>query len=218
MAAVAGGFTGAALLLMLPDRVFELVAPILIAGASLLLLAQPRLRDRPMLRPRGLRRGPLAAFTATSVYLGYFGAAGGILSVATLSTIIDRPFHDVNAAKNTLAAFANGAAAIVFVLVGPVQWAYVVPLALGTVHGRADRPVDRPQGARARAPPRRRRMRADGRRGTRLGDVPLTAGRRFRSGMRYDHVPHPYAAWRLDLGVHPERDAPRVGHQPTGRR
>jgi uncharacterized membrane protein YfcA len=66
VAAVAGGFTGAALLLVLPDRVFELVAPVLIAGASLLLLAQPQLRDRPMLRPRGLRPGPVAAFTATS--------------------------------------------------------------------------------------------------------------------------------------------------------
>ena len=135
VAAVAGGFTGAVLLLALPDRVFELVAPVLIAGASLLLLAQPRLRSRPALQPRGLRTGPVAAFTATSVYLGYFGAAGGILSLAVLSTIIDRRFHDVNAAKNTLAAFANGAAAVLFVLMGPVQWAYVVPLALGMFTG-----------------------------------------------------------------------------------
>lgn len=135
VAAVAGGFAGAVLLLVLPERVFELVVPVLIAGASILLLAQPRLRERPMLRPRGLRPAPVAAFTATSVYLGYFGAAGGILSISVLSTIIDRPFHDVNAAKNTLAAFANGAAAIVFVLIGPVQWAYVVPLALGLFTG-----------------------------------------------------------------------------------
>jgi uncharacterized protein len=135
VAAAAGGLTGALLLLVLPDRVFELVAPVLIAGASLLLLAQPRLRERPLLRPRGLRPVPVAAFTATSVYLGYFGAAGGILSVGVLSTIIDRPFHDVNAAKNTLAAFSNGAAAVVFILLGPVQWAYVVPLALGMFTG-----------------------------------------------------------------------------------
>ena len=78
---------------------------------------------------------PVAAFTATSVYLGYFGAAGGILSIAVLSSIIDRPFHDVNAAKNTLAAFANGAAAVVFVLMGPVEWAYVIPLSLGLFTG-----------------------------------------------------------------------------------
>ncbi len=135
VAAVAGGFTGAALLLVLPERVFELLVPILIAGASLLVLARPRLMELPALRPRGLRPGPVTAFTATSVYLGYFGAAGGILSIAALSTIIDRPFHDVNAAKNTLAAFANGAAAIVFVLVAPVQWAYVIPLSLGLFTG-----------------------------------------------------------------------------------
>ena len=88
-----------------------------------------------MLRPRGRCPGSIAAFTGTSVYLGYFGAAGGILSIAALSTIIDRPFHDVNAAKNTLAAFANWAAAVVFILLGPVQWAYVVPLALGMFTG-----------------------------------------------------------------------------------
>lgn len=135
VAAVVGGFTGAALLLVLPEVVFELVVPVLIAGASLMLLAQPRLRDRPMLRPRGLRPGPVAVFTATSAYIGYFGAAGGMISISVLSTIIDRPYHDVNAAKNTLAAFANGAAAVVFILVGPVEWAYVIPLALGLFTG-----------------------------------------------------------------------------------
>ena len=66
------------------------------------------------------------------------------MSIAVLSTIIDRPFHDVNAAKNTLAAFANGAAAVVFILLGPVQWAYVIPLAAGPVHGRAGGTRDRP--------------------------------------------------------------------------
>ena len=41
----------------------------------------------------------------------------------------------MNAVKNTLSAVANGAAATVFVLAGPVGWAYVLPLAAGLFTG-----------------------------------------------------------------------------------
>jgi uncharacterized membrane protein YfcA len=133
--ALAGGIVGAALLLLLPARAFELVAPILIAGAALLVLVGPRLRERPRFQPVGLRPGAVAAYGATAAYTGYFGAAGGVLAFAALSAIIDRPFHDVNASKNLLAAFANGAAAATFVLVGPVAWAAVPPLAAGMLLG-----------------------------------------------------------------------------------
>lgn len=132
---VLGGIAGAGLLLVLPPRAFELVAPILIAAASLLVLAGPRLQQRPRFRPVGLRPGPVAAYGATAVYTGYFGAAGGVLAFAALSAIINRPYHDVNAAKNLLAAFANGAAAITFVFLGPVRWAAVLPLAAGMLTG-----------------------------------------------------------------------------------
>jgi len=135
IAALAGGLIGAALLLLLPASAFELVVPVLIAFAAIMVLAGPRLRERPRFRPEGLRPGPVAAYTATAAYTGYFGAAGGVLAFAALSTIVDRPFHDVNAVKNTLSAVANGAAATVFVLAGPVGWAYVLPLAAGLFTG-----------------------------------------------------------------------------------
>ncbi len=135
LAAVAGGVAGAGLLLVLPERTFELVAPLLIAGASVLLLVGPRLRARRTARPASLRRGTVAGYAGTAVYTGYFGAAGGILAVVALAGIIDRPFHDVNAAKNLLAAASNGAAAVVFILLGPVQWAAVIPLAAGMFVG-----------------------------------------------------------------------------------
>jgi uncharacterized membrane protein YfcA len=135
VAAAIGGIAGAGLLLVLPDVVFETVVPVLIGGASLLVLAGPRLATHPVMRPQGLRPVTVAAYTAVAVYTGYFGAAGGILALAALSTIIDRPFHDVNAAKNVLSAVANATAALVFALLGPVQWLYVVPLALGLFTG-----------------------------------------------------------------------------------
>jgi uncharacterized membrane protein YfcA len=130
-----GGLTGAVLLLALPGRLFELVAPVLVAGASLTLLVQPRVRDRPLFRPDGLRPGRLVAFFLVTLYAGYFGAAGGILALVVLGSIIARPFIQVNAAKNVLMGIANGAAAVLFILAGPVAWTHVVPLAAGLFTG-----------------------------------------------------------------------------------
>jgi uncharacterized protein len=133
--AVAGGATGAALLLVLPSRWFELVAPLLIAGASGLILVQPWLARHARFRPRGITPATAAAYFASCVYTGYFGAAGGIIAIVALSAIIDRPLVHVNAAKAILAGAANGAAAIGFVLFGPVHWAFVLPLASGLFLG-----------------------------------------------------------------------------------
>ena len=133
--AAAGGATGAALLLVLPARWFELVAPLLIAGASLMILVQPSLQRRPRFQPRGITPATAAAYFATSIYIGYFGAAGGILAIVALASIIDLPLTHVNAAKAVLSGIANGAAAIGFALFGPVEWAFVVPLAAGLFLG-----------------------------------------------------------------------------------
>ena len=135
VAAAAGGLTGAALLLLLPGRAFELVAPVLIAGASLIVMLQPWLEARPIFRPRGLRPGTVAAYYATAVYTGYFGAAGGVLALVVLGTIIARPLTHLIAAKNVLAGVANGTAALAFAFFGPVAWIYVVPLAAGLFVG-----------------------------------------------------------------------------------
>ena len=135
LVAAAGGITGAALLLALPGRWFELVAPVLIAAASVLLMLQPRLAARPRFRPRGITATTATVYFATAVYIGYFGAAGGILAIVALASIIDRPLVDVNAAKAVLSGVANGVAAIGFVLFGPVAWAFVLPLAAGLFLG-----------------------------------------------------------------------------------
>ena len=133
--AAAGGATGAALLLVLPDRWFELLAPILIAGASLMIFVQPWLQRRPRFQPKGITPATATAYFATAIYIGYFGAAGGILAIVALASIIALPLTHVNAAKAVLSGIANGAAAIAFALFGPVAWALVVPLAAGLFLG-----------------------------------------------------------------------------------
>ena len=130
-----GGALGAGLLLVLPGRSFELVAPILVGGASLAILVQPRLARQHRFRPQGIRLWTALAYVAVSVYIGYFGAGGGILALVVLSAIINRPLGHVNLAKSALAGVANGAAAIGFVFFGPVRWGFVVPLAVGLFIG-----------------------------------------------------------------------------------
>ncbi len=129
--AAAGGATGALLLLTLPGEWFELIVPVLIAGAALAILGQPWLQRHARFRPRGITPLTAASYFATTIYIGYFGAAGGVLALVSLSSIIDRPLVEVNAAKAVLAGAANGAAAIGFVVFGPVRLAYVIPLAIG---------------------------------------------------------------------------------------
>jgi uncharacterized membrane protein YfcA len=130
-----GGLTGAALLLLLPARTFELVAPVLVGGASVVLLLQPMLRRVERLRPAGLTPGRMFGYYLVTIYTGYFGAAGGVLALVVLGTMLVRPFIEVNAAKNVLAGVANGVAAIAFALFGPVAWWYVLPLAAGLFIG-----------------------------------------------------------------------------------
>ena len=130
-----GGAVGAALLLLTPGSAFERVAPMLIAAACLVLLVQPRL-TKAAARAGGehsvlLRLGVFAV----AIYTGYFGAAGGILTLAILAAMLELPLIRVNAIKNVVAGLSNGVAALGFALFGPVRWVAVLPLAAGFLTG-----------------------------------------------------------------------------------
>jgi uncharacterized membrane protein YfcA len=130
-----GGATGAALLLLTPGGAFEKVAPVLVLAASLVLLVQPRLTT--MLGHGGGERSVPLRFGvfAVAIYTGYFGAAGGILTLAILAAMLELPLVRVNAVKNVIAGLSNGVAALAFALFGPVRWVAVLPLAAGFLTG-----------------------------------------------------------------------------------
>jgi uncharacterized protein len=129
-----GGATGAALLLLTPGGAFERVAPFLILAASLVLLIQPRLTAA--LGHGGEQSTPLRiGVFAVAIYTGYFGAAGGILTLAILAAMLELPLVRVNAVKNVVAGLSNGVAALGFAFFGPVRWAAVLPLAVGFLTG-----------------------------------------------------------------------------------
>lgn len=131
----AGGAAGAALLLGTGARAFEAAAPVLIGVAALILLTQPQ--RRVLAGHQAGERSPLllAALFAVAVYVGYFGAAGGILLLAVLTAMLSQPLARTNAVKNVISGFANGVAALGFAVFGPVDWAAVGPLAAGFLIG-----------------------------------------------------------------------------------
>jgi uncharacterized membrane protein YfcA len=130
-----GGAAGAALLLLSPPRAFEAVAPWLIAGSSLLLLAQPRITPPHAGGGRRWTTLLLVALFAVATYVGYFGAAGGVLMLAVLAAMLDEPLVRTNAVKNTISGAANGVAAVTFAVFGPVHWMAAAPLAVGFLVG-----------------------------------------------------------------------------------
>lgn len=140
LAAGTGGLVGGLLLLATPDA-FGAVVPWLVILAALLMAVQPWIaaraaaRRQPDAAPRESRRVLLPLVGLTGVYGGYFGAAQGVILLALLGLLVDDGLQRLNAAKNVVAAVINMVAAILFVLVSPVDPAVAGLLALGSVAG-----------------------------------------------------------------------------------
>jgi uncharacterized membrane protein YfcA len=131
----AGGAAGAVILLVAPASAFAVVVPALIAGASVVLLVQPMLRGLSPTPGADASWPRHVAVFAVAVYTGYFGAAGGVLQLAVLSTMLAESLVRVNAVKNAISGVANGVAAILFAIFAPVHWAYIPLLAVGFLIG-----------------------------------------------------------------------------------
>ncbi len=132
-----GGAAGAAVLLVTPASTFTVVVPVLIGAASLLLLVQPRIRKlAPARAPdEGNRLVHGIALFVVAIYVGYFGAAAGVMLLVVLSIMIEESLVKVNAIKNAVSGMANATAAVCFALFGDVRWTFVAPLAAGFLIG-----------------------------------------------------------------------------------
>jgi uncharacterized membrane protein YfcA len=130
-----GGGTGAAVLLLAPASTFQQVVPVLIGSASLMFVVQPRIRGLNA-RPGGERSVALhAVLFAVGIYVGYFGAAAGVLLLAVLGAMMDEALPRLNALKNVISGLANGVASVFFAIFAPVHWAFMPPLAAGFLIG-----------------------------------------------------------------------------------
>jgi len=127
-----GAIIGGALLLTLPESVFDAVVPILIL-LSVVLMA---LRPSAKLRERGENMaGGIVSSFFVGIYGGYFGAAQGIILISLLRFCFPDDLQRLNGLKNVLAGVANAIAAILFIVVADVAWDAAALIAVGSVVG-----------------------------------------------------------------------------------
>jgi uncharacterized protein len=135
--AVLGGTAGSVLLLTTPSEAFDVVVPVLVLLASLLLALQPLLTRRLRDRDDATARDPwwlyVALFLAT-VYGGYFGGALGVILVGVLGTALHR-LQLANALKSALSAVTATVTLVVFGFFGPVDWQVVAVAAPASLVG-----------------------------------------------------------------------------------
>ncbi|MDT0277553.1 sulfite exporter TauE/SafE family protein [Blastococcus goldschmidtiae] len=140
-AAVLGGSIGAALLLSTPTEAFERIVPFLIGGAALTILVQrpPRELAAEAAAAGVHRHGDqwwlAPAVFAISIYGGYFGAAAGVLMLATFLLTTGEGLPRSNAMRNVVLGVANTVAAVGFVLFASIAWSAALPLAIGLFLG-----------------------------------------------------------------------------------
>src|SRR4051812_49673705 len=152
-----GAVTGAALLLVSSESLFEAIVPFLILAACALLAAQPAVSKRlgPGASGGGERSPRLhAGAFFSAVYGGYFGAGLGIMLLAILALTLDEDLQRLNALKGLLSFVVGLASVAVFVAFGPVRWGAALIMAAaafarGPAGGPGARPpaADRPRGA-----------------------------------------------------------------------
>jgi len=140
--ALAGGGTGAVLLMHTSTKTFTRLVPFLILGATLLLAAQEIITRRLGLVARAHEK-PTAGWVTfvfafqflVGVYGGYFGGGIGILMLAALGLIGLTDMHAMNGLKNLLAICINGIAALYFAFGGAVLWRDGIIMAVTAIIG-----------------------------------------------------------------------------------
>jgi hypothetical protein len=130
-----GAASGAALLLLLPKGVFDAVVPALI----LLACALMALRPSPSIThaeptPRRIAVLILISYLV-GIYGGYFGAAQGLILLASFRLLLADRLQRLNGLKNVLVGIANGVSAVAFVIFADVRWEAAGIIAVGSVVG-----------------------------------------------------------------------------------
>jgi len=143
-ASAAGGTVGSALLLSTGERAFQALVPYLIFLASCLIAVQSLTRRWLLRRSRMvLESGPRSESWAVilvglaAIYGGYFGVAMSVVVLFLLGLLIDDSLTRLNAIKQTVAFGANGAAAVIFIFSGKIDWLIALVMAAGALVGGA---------------------------------------------------------------------------------
>ena len=132
-----GGVIGSVALLYTSPGVFKKLIPYLLLLATLLFTFSEPLKawfqrqseksspESPPLLRLILVQGAIA------IYGGFFGAAQGILMMATLTFLGIKNIHSINALKTFLGSCINGIAIVPFIFAGVIAWPQAILMAVG---------------------------------------------------------------------------------------
>lgn len=140
-ASMLGTVAGSALLLLTPQRVFEILVPLLLGFATLLFAFSSPISN--WLRERARARGkPELKLSLNSiptllvcVYGGYFGAGVGVLLLAVLSIANPGDYRTANAVKNLVGGITTAGAVAYLGAAGAISWAPTSLMMAGALLG-----------------------------------------------------------------------------------
>jgi uncharacterized protein len=136
-----GGILGAYILLRTPQQLFMKLVPWLLLGATLLFMASGRItrwvrgQSGHAHGKRMLFAGGLALELLITVYIGYFGAGAGILTLGMLALLGIEDIHAMNGTKTLLVSVVNGVALILFVSAKVIVWPEAIVMLAGAAAG-----------------------------------------------------------------------------------
>jgi len=132
---LAGGVSGALLLLNTSQHAFDVVIPWLLAFATILFAFGQKIA--PVLKRRfriGVKTVLISQYLV-SIYGGYFGGAVGIIMLSLFSLLGLKDIRSMNALKTLLGGSMNAVAVVCFVIAGKVWWVQTGVMLLGAVAG-----------------------------------------------------------------------------------
>lgn len=146
VASVAGGLTGAGLLLHTPQEIFLRIIPFLFFAATLFFAFGKRIfkaanllkheEDPEAARPSWpLITGVSLLQFVTAIYGGFFGGGMGILMLAFLTLLPLGDIHAMNSVKTVLGTAINGVAIIAFIAARVIYWPQGVLMLTGSILG-----------------------------------------------------------------------------------
>lgn len=132
---IAGGTTGALLLLYTPERAFDAIIPWILLLATLVFILAPPLTRRlgHLFRIRPVRF--LIVHFFVGIYAGYFGGALGLITLAVWNLFGLTDLKAINPNKILLGGSTNAAAVLCFVVAGKVWWPETFAMLAGAIAG-----------------------------------------------------------------------------------
>jgi len=139
---LAGGVTGALLLIRTPNDTFVKLLPFFMLFATLMFVfgntLTKSLRERLTQSGKPSKvwlAGVLVLQYIISTYGGYFGGGLGILLLGTMSLMDMKDIHRMNGLKAVLAVLINGAAVVTFAIRNYISWQHALVMIVGAIIG-----------------------------------------------------------------------------------